>query len=151
MAKQKLNVDIIKQRILEKFNGKYEFVNFVEYIDARQKEEIKCNSCGEIFYTSISALLFENHSCYCPSCKIKNKKNEFIQKVYEKTSGEYALLSEYKTCKDKVLFRHNKSDCMNEFWMTPDGFLMEIIDVQYVVIEVVLINYLFPMMNLLIE
>ena len=41
MAKQKLNVDIIKQRILEKFNGKYEFVNFVEYIDARQKEEIK--------------------------------------------------------------------------------------------------------------
>lgn len=122
MPKPRLNVESVKQRVFEKFNGKYEFVNFKEYSHAKQKEEIKCNECGEIFVTSISALIFENHTCYCPKCKKENRKKEFVQKVLLETNNEYIPISEYDTCKDKVLFRHNKSDCMNEFWMTPDTF-----------------------------
>ena len=81
MPKERLNVEKIKQRIFEKFNGKYEFVDFVEYHDAKQKEKIRCNECGDAFTTSISALLFENHACYCPNCK-KEKRKEILLKRY---------------------------------------------------------------------
>lgn len=123
MSKKPLDVKTIKERINDKFDGKYEFVNFKTYNNAKQKEEIKCNSCGEIFITSITSLLFENHKEYCPKCK-KNKKHvEFVKKVRQETNNEYIVLSKYNTCKKKVLFRHNIDNCMNEFWMTPDGFL----------------------------
>lgn len=122
MKRQKLDVEIIKQRIYEKFNGKYEFVDFIEYHDAKQKEEIKCNECKNTFITSISALLFENHTCYCPNCKKEKRKRDFIEKVLSETNNEYIPLTEYNTCKEKVLFKHNISECMNEFWMTGDTF-----------------------------
>lgn len=122
MSKKPLDVKTIKERISDKFNGKYEFVNFTTYNNSKQKEKIKCNLCGEIFTTSITALLFENHEEYCPKCKKNKKKVEFIKKVKQQTKNEYVVLSEYNTCKEKVLFRHNKNSCMNEFWMTPDGF-----------------------------
>ena len=81
MPKPRLNVNSVKQRLFEKFNGKYEFVDFIEYHDAKQKEKIKCNECGNNFTTSISALLFENHVCYCPTCKKKKRKRDFVEKV----------------------------------------------------------------------
>lgn len=122
MPKERLNVEKVKQRIFEKFNGKYEFVDFVEYHDAKQKEKIKCNECGDTFTTSISALLFENHACYCPNCKKEKRKRDFVEKVLTETNNEYIPLIEYNNCKEKVLFRHNMPECMNEFWMTPDTF-----------------------------
>lgn len=122
MPKPRLNVDSVKQRLFEKFNGKYEFVDFVEYHDTKQKEKIKCNECGDTFTTSISALLFENHVCYCPNCKKEKRKRDFVEKVLTETNNEYIPLTEYNNCKEKVLFRHNISECMNEFWMTSDTF-----------------------------
>lgn len=122
MPKPRLNVEGVKQRLFEKFNGRYEFVNFTEYSHAKQKEEIKCNECGETFVTSISALIFENHTCYCPKCKKENRKREFVERVLSETNNEYIPISEYNTCKDKVLFRHNIPECLNEFWMPADTF-----------------------------
>lgn len=122
MPKKHLDVETIKQRIFEKFNGKYEFIGFTKYINAKQKEKVRCNICGEIFITSISAILFENHVCYCPKCKNNKRKINFIEKVKLETNNEYIPLSEYNNCKEKVLFKHNKKTCMNEFWMTPDTF-----------------------------
>ena len=45
MPKERLNVEKVKQRIFEKFNGKYEFVDFAEYHDAKQKEKEKERFC----------------------------------------------------------------------------------------------------------
>lgn len=65
MSKKPLDVKTIKERISDKFNGRYEFVNFTTYNNSKQKEKIKCNLCGEIFTTSITYKVRKAHSFRC--------------------------------------------------------------------------------------
>lgn len=124
MSKGKpLTVNMIHQTIEEKFNNKYKILNLDSY-DGNSKIyiDVLCNDCNTVFNMKLYGLLFEKHQCDCPTCR-QNKRNiDFIKRVKNKCGDEYIPISEYKTCKDKVLFRHNKVECMNEFLMTPDAF-----------------------------
>lgn len=120
---RRLTVEMVHQKITDKFNGKYKILNLDSYDGNPQiYVDVLCADCNTVFNMKLYGLLFEKHKCDCPTCRQNERKDLFIERVKKECGEEYLPLSEYKTCKDKVLFRHNKVDCMNEFWMTPDVF-----------------------------
>lgn len=124
MAKgQKLTVGMVHQKIFNKFDGKYKILNLNTYDGNSQIYiDVLCTTCNTVFNMKLYGLLFEKHQCDCPTCRQNKRNDEFIKRVKNECGNEYVPLSKYNTCKDKVLFRHNKENCMNEFWMTPDTF-----------------------------
>lgn len=58
----------------------------------------------------------------CPLCygKFKRTTQEFKELVFELVGDEYSVVSEYETCKKKVVFLHHV--CGAKFKATPDDF-----------------------------
>lgn len=105
--KRFLTKDDVCQRVKEKFNGKFTLVNFDTYIDCKQKVEVKCNDCGNVFTQSITGLLYENHTHYCNICKSKEVNDNFIKRLTSLYGDEYTPLEIYHDCKTKMLIKHN--------------------------------------------
>lgn len=119
----KFTTEMVHQEIRDKFDGKYQLLNLENYNgNSKIYVDVFCTTCKTQFNIKLYSLLFGKNKCDCPTCKKNEQKEKFIQRVNIECGNEYLPLSEYKTCKDKVLFKHNKADCMNEFWMTPDTF-----------------------------
>ena len=53
---------------------------------------------------------------------IKRTHKDFVNKIKELVGEEYIVLSEYKTSKDKVLFKHNVKKCGKTFEMRASHF-----------------------------
>ena len=120
---QRLTVEMVHQKILDKFNGKYKVLNLDTYNGNPQiYVDVLCTTCNTVFNMKLYGLLFEKHQCDCPTCRQNKRNDKFVERVKNECGNEYIPLSKYNTCKDKVLFRHNNVDCMNEFLMTPDTF-----------------------------
>lgn len=124
MAKvEKFTTEMVYQKIRDKFDGKYQLLNLETYNgNSNIHVDVFCTTCKTQFNIKLYNLLFGKNKCDCPTCRKNEKEEKFIQRVYIECENEYIPLSEYKTCKDKVLFEHNKTGCMNEFWMTPNTF-----------------------------
>lgn len=54
---------------------------------------------------------------------IKRTHKDFVNKIKELVEEEYIVLSEYKTSKDKVLFKHNIKKCGKTFEMRASHFI----------------------------
>ncbi len=108
----------VNQRVFEKFKGKFSLVNFNEYVDSKQKVEVKCNDCGNIFIQSITGLLYENHKHYCDMCRNKEVNKKFLERLTSVYGDEYTPLENYHDCKTKLRIRHNA--CGNIFNTTGD-------------------------------
>ena len=54
---------------------------------------------------------------------IKRTHKDFVNKIKELVGEEYIVLSEYKTSKDKVLFKHNIKKCGKTFEMRASHFI----------------------------
>lgn len=120
---RKLTVDMVHQKIKNKFNDKYKVLNLDSYDGNPQiYVDVLCTDCNTVFNMKLYGLLFEKHKCDCPTCRQNKRHEDFINRVKQECGDEYIPLTKYNTCKDKILFKHNKKDCMNEFWMTPDTF-----------------------------
>ena len=120
---RKLTVDMVHQKIKDKFDGKYKVLN-LDFYDGNPQiyVDVLCTDCNTVFNMKLYGLLFEKHKCDCPTCRQNKRHKDFISRVKEECGDEYIPLTKYSTCKDKILFKHNKKGCMNEFWMTPDVF-----------------------------
>lgn len=104
-------------RILEEKG--YEWLNATSYINASSIIEYRCDNCGRVVHANISNII-SGRECRCRSQYKKKTTNEFSE-IVSSTDDGYKLLSEYVTCKDKVLMRHNA--CGHIFSMTPDSFI----------------------------
>lgn len=97
----------------------YTWLNQDDYANAASIIKFQCNKCGHIAHTNISNILSGRA---CRGCSPYKKKTtlDFAQ-IAANTDDGYELLSEYKTCKDKVTLKHRL--CGRIFEMTPDGFI----------------------------
>lgn len=113
---QKYSVDDVLSIL--KSNG-YTWLNQEEYINASSMIEFQCDKCGHIARSNFSHI---HSGRMCRGCSQYKKKttSEFAE-IVSKVDEGYDLLSEYKTCKDKVMLRHKL--CGHVFEMTPDGFI----------------------------
>lgn len=118
MKKLPLTTNDICQRVYNKFNGKFTLIDFDKYIDCKQKVQVRCNDCGNIFTQSITGLLYENHKSYCSVCKKAEVNKKFITRLKSLYGDEYTPLEVYRDCKSKIRIRHNV--CGNEFFTTGD-------------------------------
>lgn len=100
-------------------SNSYTWLNQNDYVNAASIIEFRCNKCGNIAHANISSLLSGR---LCRGCSPYKKKStaEFAG-IVSVTDDGYELLSEYKTCKDKVMLRHRSCGCI--FEMTPDSFV----------------------------
>lgn len=100
----------------------YTWLNQDDYVNAASIIKFQCNKCGHIAHANISNILSGRA---CRGCSPYKKKTtlDFAQIVAntDDTDDGYELLSEYKTCKDKVTLKHRL--CGRIFEMTPDGFV----------------------------
>lgn len=102
-----------------------------EYINNKENLQFKCLECKKVFNMSYNKFSSKNRLIKCPDClkKYNNSKNkkdneEFIKEVFNEVGNEYTILSNYNTCRDKVLIRHNCKKCNNNiFEVKPTNFL----------------------------
>lgn len=99
-------------------SGEYEFIG--KYIGIDSKTLFKHTRCG---YTWEVAPSNFHRGTRCPKCAIQIisfTKREFCERESDISSGEYAMLGEYKNGCTKTLFRHNK--CGYEWMAQPRSF-----------------------------
>ena len=113
---QKYSKDDVS-RVLEE-NG-YDWLNAEKYVNAASIIEHRCRRCGNIAHSNLSNIVSGRG---CRGCSPYKKKTteEFAELISYADDG-YDLLTEYTTCKDKVVMRHRK--CGYIFEMTPDSFV----------------------------
>lgn len=107
------------ESILTALNQKgYAWLNMQEYINAASILEVRCDKCGCVTHFNVSNA-FSNRGCRGCGPYRKKTTADFAQIALDTDDG-YELISEYKTCKDKVTLKHNV--CGHTFDMTPDSF-----------------------------
>jgi len=106
--KEKLSVDIIRNRIFDLYRNEYELLS-KSYISIDKKLTIKHNKCGNIW--DITGNNFLNKKNRCPKCFKPDKYT--ISSIQEKSdlfhNNEYEILSkEYINSNHKILISHKK-------------------------------------------
>jgi transposase-like protein len=95
-----------------------------EYASRTEQEVYWCceNGIHEDYLRRIDNSVLRNFRC--PECygKFKKTQEEFEKEIYELVGDEYLVLSKYNNNQTKVLFKHNLSECGNEFLMQPSNF-----------------------------
>ena len=116
---KKLTIDIVKENIFKKYNGKIEILSS-EYVNNKSKLLVKCNDCGHTRYICYNKLSID--SC-CPWCSKKAKKTTEIYKeeVKKMYNDEYEVIGEYKNVSTKIKMYHKA--CGKYFFMSPSNFL----------------------------
>lgn len=126
MAKRKTNEEFLKE-LDEIWKG--QLIALTSYgRNMSEKVLIRCNNCDNEFSASPMHLLAKKPTG-CPECaKNKRKKKLTLTKeqILEKVKNEdkdYEIIDwlEYKTTRDKVIFKHKS--CGNTFDMTVNNFL----------------------------
>lgn len=99
-------------------NGDYEIISKEVYY--RKKIKIKHKTCGSIYEVRGGDF---TQGRRCPICFGKNKKTtEEFSKEVSNTDSEYALTSEYKNARTKVVITHLK--CGSSYEVVPYAFLV---------------------------
>ena len=96
-----------------------------EYINTTGKVKIRhnCEDCNHYEFET-NWYNFCHQKTKCPYCSKRKTNKDFVAEVYALVKDEYTLMSKYKDCHAKVLFRHNCGKCdNNEFYMRPYNFL----------------------------
>lgn len=110
--------DEIKRILIKKgyeLLGNYEGMN--------NRTLIKHIKCGKSYERCPSGIINGDKSCkYCSAHRSFNKTpKEYEEEVYKQTNGEYLILSQYKTNKEKILIKHLK--CGYEWKQIPTSIL----------------------------
>ena len=90
-----------------------------EYINNKTKVKVCHNKCGKDYEVTPHNFLIGQRCPYCYG-KFKKDNNTFKREIKELTNGEYIPLTDYKSSREKVLFKHLK--CNKEFEMKPNNF-----------------------------
>ena len=114
-----LNNETFKKKVELKYNDEY--IPLSDYKSIHEKVLMKHNKCG--YEWLITPNNFLNNNRKCPLCSGVKKKTheEFINEVFDLVGDEYTVLSEYKSCRTKILMKHNKCNC--EWYIRPNDFL----------------------------
>lgn len=119
--KRKTHREFIIQ-IYDKYKSKYSIRSI--YKNAKTKVEVKCNTCGNIFYSTPSNLLF-GFGCKICANRRKSKNKSFSNKVFikklRKKHPNVICLEEYKNAKTSLKFKNLK--CGHKFTTDPYSFL----------------------------
>jgi Zn ribbon nucleic-acid-binding protein len=107
----------------------YEYSVLGEYTGTHNKLLMRHNNvscCNLEWETTPNSFL---RGSRCPECnKISKTKTQeqFEADIFEKLGEKYALLSEYKNSRTKVLMKHNCPNCDNhEYWILPTDILFK--------------------------
>lgn len=115
---KKLKISDVKNMVKE---IGYTFIKFVDdpsTLDSKTKFQIRCKNDHE--YTTTYNNIQQGKRCGL--CRGRNKTTEmFKAEVYEKTNGEYELLSEYTDSSTYVIIHHHT--CGNDYKVKPNNFI----------------------------
>lgn len=115
-----------KIKLFEKdLGGEYKILTgFVVQSDEVTIKHIKC---GKTFEKKLSnALKTKSTSILCPYCRMENKKNQFLEKLYNKFGDAYKLIGEYKGQGELTEFKHN--GCGETFLIEPKRLLEKVLE-----------------------
>ena len=116
---KKLTREEVQSRI-DKAHGKNKYILLEEYKNRRTKILTKHIECGYVWRTNAETL---SNGHGCPKCgnNLQKTTEDFKKEVKELVGNEYIVLSEYKTNKDLITFKH--TICGNIFKMSPKAFI----------------------------
>lgn len=110
------------EKFREEFNHLVgdEYTLLSSYVNSKTKVKVKHNKCGHVYGVNPSSFLAGRR---CPKCfgKFRKTTQQFKDEVYSLVGNEYTVLSEYKSNKKKVIFKHNL--CDKTFSMLPTDFI----------------------------
>ena len=115
----KLNTEIIKKRIFDKFGDEFELLD--EYVHSKIPVRIKHKTCGHIFQVLIPNFL--RYKIGCPKCAKKVllcTQEEFIEKL-RKINDSLEVIGRYENSSIPVLIRCKK--CGSVFKPIPSSVL----------------------------
>lgn len=122
--KLKRTMNEFKKEVYERVGDEYVVVEGEVYVNSKINIRMKHNLCGHIWNVTPDSFLLK--STGCPKCNRPNyyrDTKQFKKEVSTLTNGEYQVLGEYKSARDKTLIRHNIKECGYEWDITPDNFL----------------------------
>lgn len=103
-----------------------EYTVLGEYVKAREKIQIRHNTCGDEYMVLPNA--FTSKGIRCPKCsnakggeKKRKTHEEYVQQLKESCGEEYRTLSRYKKGDEKILIEHSK--CGYQWELTAHSFL----------------------------
>ena len=104
-----------------------DYTVFSYYKNAREKVDMKCNICGNIFQIRPDTFLKGNR---CPECrknkmskKFRRSDKEFKEIIKNLVDDEYVFLEEYVNSQTKILCKHNIENCGHEWKVRPQSFI----------------------------
>jgi len=97
-------------------NNEYTLIS--EYINNKTRVTIQHNKCNNIYEVRPDRFIQGDRCPYCAGKIVTT--DEYKNKVYNLTNGEYELISEYINNKTKIKILHHK--CNNIFEITPINF-----------------------------
>ena len=122
MAKKKTHEEFVTE-VFNKYKDEYSVIG--QYLGAKEKIEIKHNTCGNIFKIAPSNLLSGQG---CPPCKHKqsHQKQMFTNEkfdtiIFELVGNEYERISNYDGMYKRITLKHNVCNC--EFDILPVDFI----------------------------
>ncbi|MCD3216889.1 hypothetical protein G8S55_06425 [Clostridium botulinum C] len=116
-----------KKEVYELVGNEYTVIE--KYISNRTKIKMRhnCKKCNNYEYEVTPNKFLRGKRC--PVCsKINRKKTtkQFKQEIYNKTQGEYQVVSEYDGYRNPVKIKHISNICNNfEFVINPESFLIK--------------------------
>ena len=118
VSRQRLDTIGFKQRVYRLVQDEYEVLG--EYKNSQEKILMKHVDCGLEYYVRPSNF---SSGKRCPQCAINTRKTmkQFKEQIYSLVKDEYEVLSEYISCKQKVLMKHKV--CGSEYEVIPNNFL----------------------------
>ena len=109
----------------ENFNGSIQILDTEKPKNVHSKVKIECLLCGDSYPKRVNDLL---HNYGCRTCngtgevlKRFRSTESFKQEVHDTTYGEYGLLGEYVSTREKTEFLH--IECGNTFEMKVHNFI----------------------------
>ena len=114
----KIDNEIFLQRVKLQYGKDFSILS--EYKGIHKKVKIQ-HKCGYIWEITPNNLLNKKRSC--PKCKgvLKKDTDIFKKEIYNLEKNNYTLISDYKSCRQKVKILCNK--CNNSWNIKPNDFL----------------------------
>lgn len=112
------STESFKKEVYDLVGDEYDVIG--EYVNTATKIKMKHNECGHEYNVQAGSFLGGTR---CPECQHPSRRKtteEFAKEVYMNTGGEYTVLGEYITNRNKILMRHNK--CGYEYSIKPVVF-----------------------------
>ena len=103
-----------KKEIKNTFGNEYTILS--KYKGANKMIKIKHTSCGHIYETKASQLLYyKEEGQGCPNCGTSQLSHkEYVDKVYDQVGDEYIVVGKYNGARNKIKMKHNICDNVYE-------------------------------------